>query len=406
MKYRANADPSLGLRWLVRARRGILAVQVLLILLAEAGTDVHLHEPVLIAVLVGWGILDLAEATLFLRRPVPAPAVVIHALVDLTILTAILALSGGPQNPLLMAYLVYLGIAAMVLPARSAWACAIAAMLLQALAVFHPVPVPGLAPEPFLPGHLLGHALSFDLSALALTWVVTRLSASLRAREEAELEAQRQRAITDRLAALGTLAAGVAHELGTPLGAMLLLSEEARGALPPDSPALTSLALLEQQVARSRAMLERLRVGDRPQAFECLLRVQQWVAEWRKGSPSLEVEVVDEQGPTRVIGAEESWRAALWTALDNARRAGAHHVSVRVLPEDEAIRIEVEDDGRGLGEEAEDHAGDPFWTGWGGTGLGLFVARTFARSVGGDLVLTPGASSGARATMRLPRVSQ
>jgi two-component system sensor histidine kinase RegB len=392
------ADPALALRWLVRARRSVLALQVLLMILAEAGTSLHLHTPALLAFVIGWAAFDVAQALWLGRRPATRRAILVHACVDLAALTGILGLSGGPQNPLISAYLVYLALLAMVLPAVQAWAFAGIAMLLQALAVFRPVDVPGLAPEPFLPGHLLGHAVTFDVMAVAITWVVTRLSAALRDREAAELAAQRQRAMTDRLASLGTLAAGVAHELATPLGAIQLLAEESAGH---PEVASESLRELVQQVARCSSIIDRLRGRDAPSASECVPHVDQWVTEWRRAVSDVQVEIGDHAGLSSVLGAEESWRAAVWVALDNARRAGASRVALEIATVDGATELRIDDDGRGLAPEAAERAGEPFCTGWGGTGLGLFVARTFAQSVGGDVVLEP-STHGARTRIRMP----
>jgi two-component system sensor histidine kinase RegB len=393
-------DPTLALRWLGRARRGTLAAQALLMLAAEAGTQLHLHTPALLIVLGGWAVVDITLVVITRRRP-PSPRLVIaSAALDLAALTGILAYSGGPHNPLLFAYLAWLALLAMVLPATQAWAAAGAAMVLEAFVVYHPA-ASGFAPEVMTPSHLVSHVATFDVSAAAITWVVTRLSAALRERDAAEREIQRRREVTDRLAALGTLAAGVAHELGTPLGAIQLLAEEARRHLD-DGSAEAPLSTLVEQVARCRSILDRLRGRDGPSAPEATLDVARWIEEWRRAAPNVSVVSTGPDG-ARVAGSEESWRAALWVALDNARRAGGRHVRVDIEEDEAMITLSVEDDGRGVDEETARHAGEPFWTGWGGTGLGLFVARSFAQSVGGDVTLEPAPGAGARTRIVLPR---
>jgi two-component system sensor histidine kinase RegB len=395
-------DPSLSARWLAHARRGALAAQVALMAFAEA-TEVHLHSPPLVAVVVGWAVVDVAGALWARRRAIPRRFVVVSATVDLVTLTAILLLAGGQHSPLLFGYLAYVALLAMVLPAAQAWGLSALAMLLQALVVSHPVDVPGLPRDDESMVHLVGHVVTFDLSAAAITWVVTRLSAALRERGRRDREEERQREVTARLAALGTLAAGVAHELGTPLGAIQLLAEQARRRDDTD-PALGKLL---EQVARCRSMLDRLRGRDAPGGADSVLDLQRWVDEWRRAAPEVEVVLpTSAGGPTaapRVVGPEESWRTALWVALDNARRAGARRVVLEVDDRGGAIAVAVEDDGAGLDGEAAQHAGEPFWTGWGGTGLGLFVSRSFAQSVGGDVLVEPLGSRGARTRLIVPR---
>jgi len=396
-----TGDRALALTWLVRARRGVLALQLLLMAAAEAGTDMHVHSPALLAVLSALFVIDLAEHLYLRRRAAPDWLVPAHAAVDLVALTAILLLSGGPHNPLMSAYLVYVALLALTLPARAAWGASIATMAMQGFAVLDSGRLPGLDPRPLPLGHLLGHLAAFDLATLAITWVVNRLSLALHEREAAELRAQRRQAITERLAALGTLAAGVAHELGTPLGIIQLLAEE-EGADPDPDP--ERMDALIEQVDRCRSMLDRLRGRDSHGPEECVPDVAGWVAEWQRTEPDVAIDLrLDASGP--VAGTEESWRGALWVALDNARRAGARHVSVLTREEEAAVALEVQDDGAGLDEQAAAHTGEPFRSTWGGTGLGLFVARTFAQSVGGDVELQPGPEGGALATIRMPRVT-
>ncbi len=393
------ADPELALRWLTRARRGALAIQLLLMLVAEAGTDIHVHSPELLTILSGLILVDVGQAVWVRRHGQPPWLALAHGAVDLCALTGILLLSGGIQNPLMAAYLVYLALLALVLPARGAWTVAIGAMVLQAIAVLNPGHVDGLVPEALTPVHVVGHVLTFDLAAIAVTWVVNQLSTTLRERDTREREAQRRRAVTERLAALGTLAAGVAHELGTPLGTIQLLAEEAG-----EAPSPEQMAALLTEVARCRSILDRLRGADGGGAADCVPDVDGWVLEWARAAPEVAVRREGGVAGGRIAGSEASWRGAVWVMLDNARRAGAREVVVETHDGEGWIELYISDDGRGLSAEEAARSGEPFRTGWGGTGLGLFVARSFAQSVGGEVALAPGPAGGARVTVQMPRV--
>lgn len=95
--------------------------------------------------------------------------------------------------------------------------------------------------------HLLGMWLTFVVSAAMLAGFVVRMT--LIRERDAELAAAREQALRDeRIMAIGTLAAGAAHELGTPLGTMALLAGEL--ARDPQLPAAAreDVALLRQQI--------------------------------------------------------------------------------------------------------------------------------------------------------------
>lgn len=88
-------DRTLSLRWLASARRATLAAQLALMFFAEAGTQIHIHSPALIVILLGWGAADVFQAAWFRRRPPPARLIGVSAAIDLAALTGMLVLSGG-----------------------------------------------------------------------------------------------------------------------------------------------------------------------------------------------------------------------------------------------------------------------------------------------------------------------
>lgn len=405
----ALPDPLLSLRWLSQARRGFLAAQLGLLLITRLGTEVR---PPLVAVLGVLGLLgafDLVERARW-SRGAPGPGRVgAHAAVDLAVLTATLLLTGGSQSPLVAFYLVEVALLAIVLPRGPAWAATLAAMALQAGVTVFARDVPGMDDEPHHHlAHLLGHVLAFDVAAVAITAFVGRVTAQLRAREAALRAAEADRAQAERLAALGSLAAGTAHALGTPLGAIELLAEEMALDLPETAEGRAAHGELVGQVRRCRAILDRMLAGDQgaegrtPKVARGLAR---WAESWREAQgedPALRVEIAPLDRVAR--GAEEGWRDALWTLLDNARAAGGP-IEVSATPAETSLIVVVRDHGPPVPAERLARAGQPFFSAWldrKGAGLGLYVARSFARAAGGDLILAPRASGGAQATLTIP----
>jgi two-component system sensor histidine kinase RegB len=125
--------------------------------------------------------------------------------------------------------------------------------------------------------HLQGTFAAFTLAAVLIAYFVTRVSAALRERDAQLAEAQRLVARNERLASLSTLAAGAAHELGTPLATIAVASKE--------------LAHAADSIAGARSLREDARL-IRQEVDRCGDIVQQMSA--RAGGPVGEVpETID-----------------------------------------------------------------------------------------------------------------
>lgn len=146
--------------------------------------------------------------------------------VDLAALAILLYLSGGAANPLIYFLLVPVAVAALSLPGILTAAVALLAIALYSLLMwqFLPLPVADAARATRL--HLAGMWLTFVVSAVMIAWFVARMTASIHERDS-RLAAAREQALRDeRMVALGALAAGAAHELGTPLATMVVVREQ------------------------------------------------------------------------------------------------------------------------------------------------------------------------------------
>ncbi|MEZ4320225.1 MAG: HAMP domain-containing sensor histidine kinase [Myxococcota bacterium] len=382
--------------------RALVQVRWLLILL-ESGVALgflwagdHEHRPV--GLLVACGALALVDLTRW--AGVRSPPLV-HAGVDLAAL-AILSLLWGPHHPLQALALVEMTICATVLSARPAWAITALAIGLQGL----DAALQARGGEDAL--HLVSHVAIGAVAAISLTWFAQAVGRALEARDQARHAAEVDRERAARLAVVGTLAAGIAHELSTPLGSITLLAEEADAELP-DGPGRTALASLQAQVRRCRGILDRLLQRGDGDLVDCAAfgqHLHTWVDEWRAANPGVPTELaVDAPVADAVVpGDEASWRGAIWTLLDNARRAGAP-IRVHAEASGRGVRVDVLDGGAGPTPEAAARAGEPFYSAWSerGTGLGLYALRTFLERVGGAFQLDS-SGGGGRARLTIPPV--
>ena len=208
------------------------------------------------------------------------------------------------------------------------------------------------------------------------------------ARREAEALAARV-AQAERLAALGRVAAGVAHEFRNPIAAMRLKAENAlagdaarqEGAL---RTILTQIARLDRLIGELLAMTQRRTPVAEPVAIAVLLEAA--AADHRAGPATIEVNA----DPVTATLDPALLRRALDALLDNAVRhtPPGGRIVLRARSTGAAVRIEVADSGPGVPPELRASLFEPFVTGRAdGTGLGLAIARELVEAQGGRLTL-------------------
>ena len=175
--------------------------------------------------------------------------------VDLAALAALLYLSGGGANPLISLLLVPVAVAALSLPGRLTAVVTILAILAYSLLTWLYLPLSVGDAERAASLHLAGMWLTFVVSATMIAWFVARMTASIRDRDH-RLAAAREQALRDeRVVALGALAAGAAHELGTPLATIAVLVGELERDPSLDADARADLALVREQVALCKGII-------------------------------------------------------------------------------------------------------------------------------------------------------
>lgn len=247
-------------------------------------------------------------------------------------------------------------------------------------------------PGPHLPRLPLTGERDLDRIVAAYNQAADSLAAT-RTREAA-LAAQVAR--SEQLAALGRVAAGLAHELRNPLAAMRLRAENALAGEPARAPAALSTILT--QVARLDRLAGELLEMTRPRspAPEPVDLPGFLAADLPPGAS------VD--APAATVALDPALlRRVLGNLLANAARAGAP-ITLRAHLTPGQLAIAVTDSGPGIPAALRDTLFDPFVTGHAdGTGLGLAIAREAAIALGGQLALTdPGGPGGATFTLTIP----
>ncbi|WP_457089721.1 ActS/PrrB/RegB family redox-sensitive histidine kinase [Microvirga sp. P5_D2] len=345
---------------------------------------------------------------------------------DILQLGALLYLTGGLENPFAMLFLAPVLISATALtPERTLGLGLLAVGCATVLVLAH-------RPLPWFPGQTLSLPFLYVTgiwAAILLGTVFTGIYA-WRVAEEARQLAQALAATElvlareQHLSQLDGLAAAAAHELGTPLATIALVSKELAHALPKDGSVGEDLKLLQEQVQRCRSILTKLTsIGEEEDEagfletislshlVEEIVEPQRAVgfdvrvSAWGEGT-----EPVGRRNPGVVYG--------LSNILDNATDFAGSHVVIEACWTPDEVSIEIRDDGPGYAPDILLRVGEPYVTTrsaaerteanldeGGGLGLGLFIAKTLIERSGAELTLTNAAqpATGAIARIVWPR---
>lgn len=421
------APAEITLRGLVTAR------WVSVVLMAAAATLMatapHLVAPVLSwvptgATIVGFVAVLATQALLNLyvmRVILPSGRATqtfagLHLLADSAALSIMLGLTGGATNPFTTLYFVPITLATQVSP-RWTWTVAATSLVgFGLLYLLGPLPQGPPGHEHHFAGHLRGMWFSFGVTGALITYFVHSIALSV-ARQRAELARLREQALDDRhLASLGSLAAGAAHELGTPLGTIAVLASE----LPhmDETEREEAVQSIRAEVGRCKGIVQRMSTPD-ARVSELEAGAQPWALSSFEDDvhASGEVPVSVDFGPgareARCSLPREAIGQIVRELLTNAaeacrRRADATGITLLVRAVEGTAKVRVEDDGEGMEDAVVGAAFDPFFSTkpeGSGMGLGLYLTRAQLRQLGGRIEVDSAPGRGTAVTIAFPLAS-
>mgnify|MGYP000288946513 FL=1 len=337
----------------------------------------------------------------------------VHLLMDWLWLPPLLAFSGGAANPFVTYLLVPLTIAAATQPRWFAWLmAAVSIAIYTGLMIFFPG-VDGSHGASTGHGmehgmthemgsdfyrHLIGMWATFTFSALLIAGFVNSMAETLRDRDRHLHRLRQEQARRDQVLSLGTLAAGTAHELASPLQTIALLVEELQ-ARQQSAETAQDLALLQQQVNLCKEALEQLRERARdPENRDEIQPVQGFVERclerWQLLRPDARYEFHSAGSAEIRASLPLTLEQAFINLLNNAADACREPVSVTARWDSEQLEILVADRGPGLDPPRADNSR--------GFGIGLILSEAALAQLRGSLTLGAGAEGGTLATIRVP----
>lgn len=404
-EYLVNLRRLFALRWTM------LALMALTVVLAPPLLDVKLPQSAMLAILAIAAAMNLigyrhAER----QQSASAQELFSQLLIDIGTLSALVFLSGGATNPMVSLLLPPVAIAALALPRHLVLLVGLAAVLAYSLLMLFYLPLPISDVRRATQLHLIGMWLTFAVSAALIGWIILRMSQLIRERDAA-LAAIREQALRDeKVTAMGTLAAGAAHELGTPLATISLLAGELANDPALSDPVREDIRLIQQQISACKRIIGGLaRRADNGSGEEIENQpCDQWLdalrLKWHALRPQTSSHLhIAGSSPAPSIATDPRLEQAVLNLLNNAANASPYALDIRLDWNPERVEISISDQGPGFPEavlalsgrsELPAHAG--------GYGIGLMLTRTAIEQLGGRLELSNPPSGGALARILLP----
>jgi len=408
---RNNLIRLVTLRWLI--------IAACTLLLALAWFDIHLLQwsVLAIAILLMYTLANLWVWWYSTRSiAVTEFYFCLNLALDLAFFYVFISLTGGSSNPFTLLFLVPVIIAAATVRNVCIWLITMMAIMAYSLLLWHGDTRmhPHVTTVSSFDTHIIGMWLGLVGVAGLVAYFAAYMGRALLQRER-ELALAREKSLRDeRVVALGTLAAGTAHQLGTPLGTMAIVLDELRNDNAQHSASIQdSLQLLQQQVERCKQALATLGVhgdavsgqGGHAIRFDALPELLQQRFSEQHPLAQLHSRWVGPPEANRML-ADTAILQALENLLANAAEAAPEPIQLTACIDTDDLLLEILDQGAGPGDSIRVRLGkQPVSSKNGdGLGIGLMLAHAVIERLGGSIQMQPSAN-GTLVSVRIPLAS-
>jgi two-component system sensor histidine kinase RegB len=260
--------------------------------------------------------------------------------------------------------------------------------------------------------HVFGMWMGFVMSAGFVAVIIVGMAHSLRQRDRRLAEAREQALQNERLVALGTLAAGAAHELGTPLGTMAIVTAELENEYtdPVHHDLQNKLGILHSQIDRCKDALSVISAdagADRAESGHRLpvgSYLDEVIHEWQAQRPETRLEArMGNTADNAEIVADRTLSQALVNILNNAADASPDEIRLEASWTVSELLLSVADRGAGITLDIHNQLGkSPVSTKAGGLGVGLYLAHATLQRLGGAVTISNRKNGGTLTRITLP----
>lgn len=411
ISQRARSD-WIRLRTLIMLRWVAIVGQIVAITVAVYQLDVDLNLGLCFLVICASVIVNLVATFVYPENKRLSEAQAVWMLLfDISQLILLLYLTGGLHNPFALLILVPVTISATVLTLQSTMLIGSVALCLTTFVAFYAKPLSNTAGEIFRLDvlYIFGFWLAIVIGTVFLAAYARRVSNEIHSMSEALLATQMALAREQKLTDLGGVVAAAAHELGTPLATIKLVSSEMLDELEDGTDLREDAKLIGEQAERCREILRSMgRAGKddlhmHSGPFEAVVR--------EAAEPHLdrgkEIHFAFAPAPSGTFQQPEIRRQSeiihgVRNLVQNAVDFSAKNVWVEGGWTDTRLHLRIIDDGPGFPTQVIGRIGEPFVRkrrpnekprrpGYEGMGLGLFIAKTLLERTGAEVSFANGA---------------
>jgi two-component system sensor histidine kinase RegB len=317
-----------------------------------------------------------------------------YLLADTLLIAALIYVSGGANNPFITYLLVPIVISAATLSWAMTWLLCMLSMALYGFLLFFYFPLPALdhhLAHAGLSFHIIGMWFTFILSALLIAYFVVEMAFDLREKDKQTAHYREQVLQNEHLMLLASQAASTAHELGSPLTTIKMLSHELQQLKNLDEDSREDLQLIHQQIELCQQKLKRLSQPSQldlsdAQPLHTFLHntTQQWLLLqpkaqfiWHNDFKSM-TQSPQVQYPLVLM-------QAIINLLDNANHASVQPIELSLKWNTQQWQLDIQDYGEGIADDFS-MPNQPVESS-NGLGIGLLLSHSSILRLGGSVSL-------------------